>query len=87
MTSDEVKNLIEQDSELTAADRVKMVKNLLTVRLATTAGWTSPWHHGEQSVRRFRLTPRMPCRCSAGKGGRNREAQDGSSAPKKKTKP
>jgi outer membrane protein OmpA-like peptidoglycan-associated protein len=54
MTSDEVKKLLEEDPEITPADKQKLVKNLLTVRLANnrrvdvTLSTT-----GEQSVRRF----------------------------------
>jgi len=54
MTSEEVKALLEQDSELSAAEKQKLIKNLLTVRLANnrrvdvTLSTT-----GEQSIRRF----------------------------------
>jgi outer membrane protein OmpA-like peptidoglycan-associated protein len=54
MTSDEVKKLLEEDPDITPADKQKLVKNLLTVRLANnrrvdvTLSTT-----GEQSVRRF----------------------------------
>jgi outer membrane protein OmpA-like peptidoglycan-associated protein len=54
MTSEQVKKLIEEDTQLTPAERQKLIKNLLTVRLANnrrvdvTLSTT-----GEQSVRRF----------------------------------
>ena len=54
MTSEEVKNLLEADTDLSPAEKQKLIKNLLTVRLANnrrvdvTLSTT-----GEQSVRRF----------------------------------
>lgn len=54
MTSEEVKSLLEQDTQLTSAEKQKLLKNLLIVRLANnrrvdvTLSTT-----GEQSVRRF----------------------------------
>jgi outer membrane protein OmpA-like peptidoglycan-associated protein len=54
MTSEEVKSLLEADPDITAAEKQKLIKNLLTVRLANnrrvdvTLSTT-----GEQSVRRF----------------------------------
>jgi len=54
MTSEEVKQLIEADPDLSPAEKQKILKNLLTVRLANnrrvdvTLSTT-----GEQSVRRF----------------------------------
>jgi outer membrane protein OmpA-like peptidoglycan-associated protein len=54
MTADEVKKLLEEDPDITPADKQKLLKNLLTVRLANnrrvdvTLSTT-----GEQSVRRF----------------------------------
>jgi len=54
MTSEEVKKLLEEDPNLTQAEKQKLVKNLLTVRLANnrrvdvTLSTT-----GEQSVRQF----------------------------------
>lgn len=54
MTSEEVKSLIDQDTQLTPAEKQKLLKNLLVVRLANnrrvdvTLSTT-----GEQSVRRF----------------------------------
>jgi outer membrane protein OmpA-like peptidoglycan-associated protein len=88
MTSEEVKNLIEQDSELTAADRVKIVKNLLTVRLANnrrvdvTLSTT-----GEQSVRRFPFNAKDALSLLSRKGGETEKPKAAPPAPKKKTKP
>lgn len=54
MTSEEVKKLLDEDPDLTAADKQKLVSNLVTVRMANnrrvdvTLSTT-----GEQSVRRF----------------------------------
>src|SRR6202021_1449162 len=54
MTDEEVKKLLEDDPDLTAPEKAKFLKNLLTVRLANnrrvdvTLSTT-----GEQSVRRF----------------------------------
>jgi outer membrane protein OmpA-like peptidoglycan-associated protein len=54
MTDEEVKKLLEDDPDLTPAEKQKFLKNLLTVRLANnrrvdvTLSTT-----GEQSVRRF----------------------------------
>jgi outer membrane protein OmpA-like peptidoglycan-associated protein len=54
MTSEQVKKLIQEDPQLTPAERQKLIKNLLTVRLANnrrvdvTLSTT-----GEQSVRQF----------------------------------
>jgi outer membrane protein OmpA-like peptidoglycan-associated protein len=54
MTSEEVKKLLDEDTDLSPAEKEKLVKNLLTVRLANnrrvdvTLSTT-----GEQSVRRF----------------------------------
>ncbi|HUE55819.1 MAG TPA: OmpA family protein [Candidatus Udaeobacter sp.] len=88
MTSEEVKNLIEQDSELTAADRAKIVKNLLTVRLANnrrvdvTLSTT-----GEQSVRRFPFNAKDALSLLSRKGGETEKPKTAPPAPKKKTKP
>ncbi len=54
LTSEQVKKLIQEDTQLTPAERQKLIKNLLTVRLANnrrvdvTLSTT-----GEQSVRQF----------------------------------
>jgi outer membrane protein OmpA-like peptidoglycan-associated protein len=54
MTGEEVKKLLEEDPDITPAEKQKLIKNLLTVRLANnrrvdvTLSTT-----GEQSVRRF----------------------------------
>ena len=54
MTSEQVKKLIQDDPQLTPAERQKLIKNLLTVRLANnrrvdvTLSTT-----GQQSVRQF----------------------------------
>jgi outer membrane protein OmpA-like peptidoglycan-associated protein len=90
MTSEEVKALLEQDTELTPAERQKLLKNLLTVRLANnrrvdvTLSTT-----GEQSVRRFPFNAADALTLINTKGGETKKtAKPGSKpAPKKTVKP
>ncbi len=88
MTSEEVKKLLEEDTELTAADRAKMVKNLLTVRLANnrrvdvTLSTT-----GEQSVRRFPFNAKDALSLLSRKGGETGKPATAAPGPKKKAKP
>jgi outer membrane protein OmpA-like peptidoglycan-associated protein len=88
MTSEEVKSLIDQDTELTAADRVKIEANLLTVRLANnrrvdvTLSTT-----GEQSVRRFPFNAKDALSLLSRKGGEIEKPKTSAPAPKKKAKP
>jgi len=59
MTGEQVQKLLEEDTELTAAEKQKFLKNLVTIRLANnrrvdvTLSTT-----GEQSVRRFPFNAR-----------------------------
>jgi outer membrane protein OmpA-like peptidoglycan-associated protein len=54
MSSEDVKNLIESDSDLTAAEKQRILRNLLTVRLANNRRVDVVLSTtGEQSVRKF----------------------------------
>jgi outer membrane protein OmpA-like peptidoglycan-associated protein len=86
MTSEEVKSLLESDTELTAAEKQKLLKNLLTVRLANnrrvdvTLSTT-----GEQSVRRFPFNSKDALTLISRQGGETRKAKK--PAAKKAAKP
>jgi outer membrane protein OmpA-like peptidoglycan-associated protein len=97
MTSEDVKKLIEEDPDLNPAEKQKILKNLLTVRLANnrrvdvTLSTT-----GEQSVRRFpfnakdALTLLSRARGETGKAGKTGttgKAKTPAPAPKKKANP
>src|SRR5712664_2142072 len=97
MTSEEVKQLIEADPDLSAAEKQKILKNLLTVRLANnrrvdvTLSTT-----GEQSVRRFPFNAKDALTLlsraggatgKTGKTGTTGKAKTPAPAPKKKTNP
>jgi len=88
MTSEEVKALIEADTELSAAEKQKIVKNLLTVRLANnrrvdvTLSTT-----GEQSVRRFPFSAKDALTLLSRGGGETPKKKTATSAPVKKSKP
>jgi len=85
MTSEEVKAQIEADPELSAAEKQKILKNLLTVRLASnrrvdvTLSTT-----GEQSVRRFPFSSRDALTLLSRSGGEKAKEKTPASAPKKK---
>ncbi|GAC1678187.1 MAG: hypothetical protein PVS2B2_15100 [Candidatus Acidiferrum sp.] len=90
MTSEEVKSLLEQDAELTAAEKQKLLKNLLTVRLANnrrvdvTLSTT-----GEKSVRRFPFNAEDALTLFNTKGGETKRPGKPATqrAPKKAAKP
>src|SRR5712664_201053 len=97
MTSEEVKQLIEADPDLNPAEKQKILKNLLTVRLANnrrvdvTLSTT-----GEQSVRRFPFNAKDALTLlsraggatgKTGKTGTTGKAKTPAPAPKKKTNP
>jgi len=88
MTSEEVKALIEADTELSAAEKQKILKNLLTVRLANnrrvdvTLSTT-----GEQSVRRFPFSAKDALTLLSRGGGETTKQKTAGPAPAKKTKP
>jgi hypothetical protein len=97
MTSEEVKQLVEADPDLTPTEKQKIMKNLLTVRLANnrrvdvTLSTT-----GEQSVRRFPFNAKDSLTLLSRSGGETRKtgkagtagaAKKPTPAPKKKTNP
>ena len=97
MTSEEVKQLVEADPDLSPAEKQKILKNLLTVRLANnrrvdvTLSTT-----GEQSVRRFPFSAKDSLTLLSRSGGETRKtgkagtagtAKKPAPAPKKKTNP
>lgn len=90
MTSEEVKALLEQDNQLTPAEKQKLLKNLLTVRLANnrrvdvTLSTT-----GEQSVRRFPFNAADALTLINTKGGETKKTTKPGTkpAPKKRVKP
>ena len=54
MTSDEVKKLLDEDPELSPAERQKLIKNIVTVRMANNRRVDVTLNTtGQQSVRRF----------------------------------
>lgn len=87
MTSEEVSKLIGEDPGLSPAEKQKILKNLLTVRLANnrrvdvTLSTT-----GEQSVRRFPFSAQDALTLLS-RGGEGKKAKTTAPAPKKKTKP
>jgi outer membrane protein OmpA-like peptidoglycan-associated protein len=88
MTSEEVQKLIEADPDLSPAEKTKILKNLLTVRLANnrrvdvTLSTT-----GEQSVRRFPFSAKDALTLLSRAGGETGKAKTPAPAPKKKAKP
>ena len=88
MTSEEVKNLIEADPDLNPAEKQKILKNLLTVRLANnrrvdvTLSTT-----GEQSVRRFPFSAKDALTLLSRGGGETPKKKTAAPAPPKKAKP
>jgi outer membrane protein OmpA-like peptidoglycan-associated protein len=90
MTDAEVKAQIEAEPDLSPAEKQKILKNLLTVRLASnrrvdiTLSTT-----GEQSVRRFPFNSRDALTLLSRSGGEKQKAKTATPAPKKKaaTKP
>ena len=87
LSADEVKKLIEEDTDLSAPDRQKIVKNLQTVVLANnrrvdvTLSTT-----GEQSVRRFPFNAEDALTLISRKPGETTK-KPAAPAPKKKAKP
>jgi outer membrane protein OmpA-like peptidoglycan-associated protein len=82
MTSDEVKKLLDEDPDLTPADKQKLIKNLLTVRLANnrrvdvTLSTT-----GEQSVRRFPFNAKDALTLLSRQGGETKTTGAAKKAP------
>ncbi len=88
MTDDEVKKLLEDDPDLTPAEKQKFLKNLLTVRLANnrrvdvTLSTT-----GEQSVRRFPFNAKDALTLLSRQGGEKGTAAKAPAAKKPAPKP
>ena len=88
MTSEEVKTQIEADTDLSAAEKTKILKNLLTVRLASnrrvdvTLSTT-----GEQSVRKFPFNSRDALTLLSRSGGETPKKKTAAPAAPKKAKP
>lgn len=89
MTSDQVKKLLEEDPELSAAERQKLIQNLVTVRMANnrrvdvTLSTT-----GEQSVRRFPFNAKDALTLLSRAGGERAKAKaPARKAPRAKTAP
>jgi len=88
MTAEEVQKLIEADSGLSPAEKQKILKNLLTVRLANnrrvdvTLSTT-----GEQSVRRFPFSAKDALTLLSRGGGETPKKKTAAPAPAKKANP
>jgi len=88
MTSEEVKKLIEAETGLTPAEKQKILKNLLTVRMANnrrvdvTLSTT-----GEQSVRRFPFSAKDALTLLSRGSGETPKKKATTPAPAKKAKP
>jgi outer membrane protein OmpA-like peptidoglycan-associated protein len=88
MTDEEVKKLLEDDPDLTPAEKQKFLKNLLTVRLANnrrvdvTLSTT-----GEQSVRRFPFNAKDALTLLSRQGGEKGTAAKAPAAKKPAPKP
>jgi outer membrane protein OmpA-like peptidoglycan-associated protein len=88
MTSEEVRKLIEAETDLSPAEKQKILKNLLTVRLANnrrvdvTLSTT-----GEQSVRRFPFSGKDALTLLSRGGGETAKKKTTTPAPAKKAKP
>jgi len=88
MSSEDVQKLIEADPDLTPAERQRLVRNLLTVRLANnrrvdvTLSTT-----GEQSVRRFPFNAKDALTLLSRSGGETAKKKTPAAAPQKKTTP
>jgi outer membrane protein OmpA-like peptidoglycan-associated protein len=88
MSSEDVQKLIEADPDLTPGERQRLVRNLLTVRLANnrrvdvTLSTT-----GEQSVRRFPFNAKDALTLLSRSGGETPKKKAPAAAPQKKTAP
>ncbi len=88
MSSEDVKKLVEADPDLSAAEKQRLVRNILTVRLANnrrvdvTLSTT-----GEQSVRRFPFNAKDALTLLSRSGGEAAKKKAPAAAPKKKTTP
>jgi len=88
MTAEEVRKLIEADPDLSPAEKQKILKNLLTVRMANnrrvdvTLSTT-----GEQSARRFPFSAKDALTLLSRGGGETLKKKTTAPAPAKKPKP
>jgi len=90
MTSEEVQKLIEADTDLSPAEKQKILKNLLTVRLANNRRVDVTLSStGEQSVRRFPFSAKDALTLLSRGGGETPKKKTGATtaAPAKKAKP
>jgi outer membrane protein OmpA-like peptidoglycan-associated protein/opacity protein-like surface antigen len=90
MTSEEVQKLIEADTDLSPAEKQKILKNLLTVRLANNRRVDVTLSStGEQSVRRFPFSAKDALTLLSRRGGETPKKKTGATtaAPAKKAKP
>jgi hypothetical protein len=88
MTAEEVQKLIEADSGLSPAEKQKIVKNLLTVRLANNRRVdVSLSTTGEQSVRRFPFSAKDALTLLSRGGGETPRKKTAAPAPAKKANP
>ncbi len=88
LTSEEVQKLIEAETDMSPAEKQKILKNLLTVRLANnrrvdvTLSTT-----GEQSVRRFPFSAKDALTLLSRSGGETPKKKTAAPAPAKKAQP
>jgi len=90
MSSEEVQKLIEADTDLSPAEKQKILKNLLTVRLANNRRVDVTLSStGEQSVRRFPFSAKDALTLLSRGGGETPKKRTGATtaAPAKKAKP
>jgi len=91
MTDEDVKNQIAADPDLSAAEKQKILKNLLTVRLASNRRVDVTLSStGEQSVRRFPFSAKDALTLLSRSGGETPKKKAGAAAapaPAKKAKP
>jgi outer membrane protein OmpA-like peptidoglycan-associated protein len=88
MTDADVKTQIEADPDISAAEKQKILKNLLTVRLASNRRVDVVLSTtGEQSVRRFPFSSRDALTLLSRAGGETPKKKTAAPAPAKKAKP
>jgi outer membrane protein OmpA-like peptidoglycan-associated protein len=88
MTDGDVKTQIEADPDLSAAEKQKILKNLLTVRLASNRRVDVTLNTtGETSVRRFPFSAKDALTLLSRSGGETTKKKTAAPAPAKKAKP
>jgi hypothetical protein len=84
MSSEDVKKLIESDSDLTAAEKQRIVRNLVTVRMANNRRVDVVLSTtGEQSVRKFPFNAKDALTLLSRSGGGTGAKKAPGAAPKK----